>query len=225
MKMPSLLCGLSLALAVAGIPAAVPTSSPPALAFRIDEGRNLNSFLRDGPVAAHLLLRSGTEPRILVAFPAGNSGVGLWFETTTHARGVDAGHAAAASHGGRRQEARPLHGIEFEVETDARELRPRAAVLSSVRVLRDYELQRTGASRSDGRGAAAAAAASPGREIGSMPPRVIGSRIEARGDGARCPRSDSSPRSGAPLRLRIQALTGEAPLAPLNSLLTTARRR
>ena len=36
---------------------------------------------------------------------------------------------------------RPLHGIEFEVEADAPELRPRAAVLSSVRVLRDYELQ------------------------------------------------------------------------------------
>src|ERR1700681_4302794 len=49
------------------------------LAFDVDEGLNLNSFLRDGPVAAHLLLRSGLDPRILVAFPAGNSGVGLWF--------------------------------------------------------------------------------------------------------------------------------------------------
>ena len=37
---------------------------------------------------------------------------------------------------------RELHGIEFEVATDAVELRPRGAVLSSVRVLRDYELQR-----------------------------------------------------------------------------------
>src|SRR5881396_1745007 len=58
---------------------------PDALAFRIDEGQNINSFFRDGPVAAHLLLRSGTEPRILIAFPAGNSGVGLWFEKTTPA--------------------------------------------------------------------------------------------------------------------------------------------
>ena len=52
------------------------------LAFDIVEGRNLNSFLRDGPVAAHMLLRSGRDPRILVVFPAGNSGVGLWFEPT-----------------------------------------------------------------------------------------------------------------------------------------------
>src|ERR1035438_7778246 len=49
------------------------------LSFDVDEGLNLNSFLRDGPVATHLLLRSGSDPRILVAFPAGNSGVGLWF--------------------------------------------------------------------------------------------------------------------------------------------------
>ena len=100
-----------------------PSAQGPALAFRIDEGHNLNSFLRDGPVAAHLLLRSGTEPRILVAFPAGNSGVGLWFEDT-HApvtwtlvappRPLTLPRCAK-----RRQ----LHGIEFEVETDA----PRAA--------------------------------------------------------------------------------------------------
>src|SRR3984957_3209279 len=49
------------------------------LSYEVDEGSNLNSFLREGPVAAHLLLRSGLDPRVLVAFPAGNSGVGLWF--------------------------------------------------------------------------------------------------------------------------------------------------
>ena len=45
------------------------------LSFDVEEGPNLNSFLREGPVAAHLLLRSGLDPRILIAFPAGNSGV------------------------------------------------------------------------------------------------------------------------------------------------------
>src|SRR5581483_8411013 len=48
--------------------------------FEIREGQNLNSFLREGKTAAHLVLRSGKDPRVLVAFPAGNSGVGLWFE-------------------------------------------------------------------------------------------------------------------------------------------------
>src|SRR5262245_15679835 len=103
------------------------------LAFRIDEGRNINSFLRDGPVAAHLLLRSGNEPRILVAFPAGNSGVGLWFETTaapvtwtlvSPPKPLEALDA----------KRRPLHGIEFEVAAAGADLHPRAAVLSSIRV-------------------------------------------------------------------------------------------
>jgi hypothetical protein len=113
----------------------------PPLAFRIDEGHNINSFLRDGPVAAHLLLRSGTEPRILVAFPAGNSGVGLWFESTrTPVSWTLVAPPKAIN--ALDEQRRPLHGIEFEVEVSARELQVRGAALSSIRVLRDYELQR-----------------------------------------------------------------------------------
>lgn len=103
------------------------------------EGPNLNSFLREGPVAAHLLLRSGSDPRILVAFPAGNSGVGLWFS-----------HAAQPAHWalqGRPQplttqdgRGRPLYGMTAEaIVTGAPDLAVRQAVLSSVRVLRDYQ--------------------------------------------------------------------------------------
>src|SRR5688572_22359094 len=93
-------------------------SPAPALAFRIDEGRNINSFLRDGPVAAHLLLRSGNEPRILVAFPAGNSGVGLWFEKSSKPVSwtLVTSPAPVMVLDSKR---RPLYGIEFEVEVDA----------------------------------------------------------------------------------------------------------
>src|SRR6202042_1815118 len=70
---------LGIALAVAPPPGVADPVSAQRLSFDVDEGLNLNSFLRDGPVAAHLLLRSGSDPRVLVAFPAGNSGVGLWF--------------------------------------------------------------------------------------------------------------------------------------------------
>src|ERR1700729_308785 len=66
-------------LATAALPAVGDSDSGPRLSFDVNEGPNLNSFLREGPVAAHLLLRSGLDPRILVAFPAGNGGVGLWF--------------------------------------------------------------------------------------------------------------------------------------------------
>src|SRR3984957_6966340 len=115
------------------------SASAQRLSFDVTEGLNLNSFLRDGPVAAHLLLRSGSDPRILVAFPAGNSGVGLWF-----------------SHGAqpvswtllappqplvvKDEKGRSLYGIAAEAGiTGAAELGMKQAVLSSVRVLRDYQ--------------------------------------------------------------------------------------
>ena len=53
------------------------------LQFSIPEGRVENAFYQHGSVAAHLLLSSGEAPRVLVAFPAGNSGVGVWFQNAS----------------------------------------------------------------------------------------------------------------------------------------------
>ena len=50
------------------------------LRFSLPEGGMQNEFYRDGPVAAHVVLRPGPEPRVVVAFPAGNSGAALWFD-------------------------------------------------------------------------------------------------------------------------------------------------
>ncbi len=119
--------------------AAVGHATEPRLSFDVNEGPNLNSFLREGPVAAHLLLRSGLDPRLLVAFPAGNSGVGLWFS-----------HAAQPvkwALRGRPQplttqdpRGRPLYGMTADVTlTGPTNLSFKQAVLSSVRVLRDYQ--------------------------------------------------------------------------------------
>jgi hypothetical protein len=129
---------LGAALAVAPLPGVADSASGQRLSFDVDEGLNLNSFLRDGPVAAHLLLRSGSDPRILIAFPAGNSGVGLWFS-----------HSAPVSWEliGRPQplvvkdgHGRPLYGVTAEARlSGAQDLPIKQAVLSSVRVLRDYQ--------------------------------------------------------------------------------------
>ena len=54
-------------------------AAPTALRFSAPEGRVLNEFYRQGPVAAHLVLTSGATPRLVVAFPAGNSGAAVWF--------------------------------------------------------------------------------------------------------------------------------------------------
>jgi hypothetical protein len=119
------------------------SESAERLSFDVEEGLNLNSFLRDGPVAAHLLLRSGADPRILVAFPAGNSGVGLWFSR--------AAQPVTWSLLGRPRplvikdaQGRSLYGMTAEASvTGAHELLIKQAVVSSVRVLRDYQAQGT----------------------------------------------------------------------------------
>ena len=198
-----------------------PAPPAPALAFRIDEGQNLNSFFREGPVAAHLLLRSGTEPRILVAFPAGNSGVGLWFERTSRpvAWKLVTPPAPVTVLDEKR---RPLRGIEFEVEADASEVRPRAAVLSSVRVLRDYELQ------SKAPAEVLVVPRKTGDRLSWTRDRLDGAAgyrltIEARA-GAAVSAERFGAANGATLRLRIQALTGETALEAAE-FLADARRR
>jgi hypothetical protein len=197
-----------------------PSNIAAPLSFRIDEGRNINSFFQQGPVAAHLLLRSGNEPRILVAFPAGNSGVGLWFEKTAQPvswKLLVAPHPLSILDARRRM----LHGIEFEVGVDAA-LRPQAAVLSSIRVLRDFELQRK---------APAEVLVKPGFFAG----RVTWSRDRLDGaagyrlvvtalDRARLSKEEWAARPGKDLRLRIRALSGDTPLTPLRPLLNSRTR-
>jgi len=187
-------------------------ATPGPLAFRIDEGRNINSFIREGPVAAHLLLRSGTEPRILVAFPAGNSGIGLWFETTpkpvTWTLVSDPKPWNALD-----EERRPMHGIEFQIVADVPELLPRGAVLSSVRVLRDYELQ------GDAPPEVLVASSTAGGVVSWARDRLDGAAgfrlsIEAQA-GTRVSRERFVAASREPLHLKIRALTGETALQPL----------
>ena len=217
MNLRLLLFGLLAISAIARSDEAIAPLGARTLAFRIDEGRNINSFLREGPVAAHLLLRSGTEPRILVAFPAGNSGVGLWFEKTS-AKVAWTLVSPPKPITRLDEERRPLRGIEFEISADVPELQPLAAVLSSVRVLRDYELQRN----------------APDEVM--VKPRVTGNVISwerDRLDGAAGFRLSIDGQKGArvatdrflasasgSMRLKVQALTGEVPLVPLTALLT-----
>ena len=183
----------------------------PQLAFQVRDGGILNDFLRKGPVAAHLVLRAGPVPRILIVFPAGNSGVGLWFAHQT-------GHASWKILGEPRPihdrdgKGRPLYGMSAEVKLADRELDIHQAVLSSVRVLRDYQSESTlpagiavapsvrgrtltwSRDRLDG-------AAGYRLTVDVFYGRVSGRRILAGADGT--------------IGLRITGLTGEAPLVPL----------
>ncbi len=215
-----------LALAVPPVLAAASTTPTTAnddlapLAFRIDEGQIINAFYRRGPVAAHLLLRSGDRARILVAFPAGNSGVGVWFEPTAEPLHWTL-EQAPQSVIQRDDQGRELRGITAVVTVDADALKLRQAVLSSIRVLRDYETQ----------GKAPAPVLTP-------PKIEDGKLVWARDrlDGAPGYRLTLTPLDGARadadglvghagrIRLRLVALTGEPALTPLQgkALLTAA---
>ncbi|MBY0305112.1 MAG: hypothetical protein K2W86_08205 [Sphingomonas sp.] len=180
----------------------------PERRYQLIEGLNLNAFVRDGKVAAHLLLRSGRDPRILVAFPAGNSGVGLWFAPLDRPARWTLERAPTPFTSGNGT----MQGIKAVATINAARLTPKQAVLSNVRYLRDYQAvsrfpPEVGADaqigsdtiqfrrpRLDG---------APGYDLAL---RVLDGRIEAG--------SIIAGRNGR-IRLEITALTGDPPLTPL----------
>ena len=185
------------------------------LHFEIREGRNLNYFLREGKTAAHLLLRSGQAPRILVAFPAGDSGVGLWFERLqTPAEWVVDSLPVAKSV--RDSAGRPLYGISFETSLSLKGLVPRQAVLSSVRVLRDYESAGTVPAEVVTRPRISANAITWARN------RLDGAAgycltLEVI-DGKLLPDGQISAGVDGRIKLRVTAMSGEEPLTPLSGV-------
>lgn len=214
------------ALVLLLIAGAVNAAEPQApLQFRITEGRVLNAFYQQGPVAAHMLLSSGTQPRLLVAFPAGNSGVGVWFENTQSPVRWTLGEVNAVSRPDVK--GRTLHGVVAEAAVDA-SLVVHDAVLSSVRVLRDYQINRTypaelrSLPRLTGDGPTTIEWSRP--RLDGAPGYALSITLEngeVRG-GQDAPLTLSVSRAGEPLRLRITALTGETPLTPLNGRLLNA---
>lgn len=220
--MARMMLGAALVTA-AGMATAQREAAAPDLAYQLTEGQNINAFVREGPVAAHLLLRNGVDPRILVAFPAGNSGTGQWFarldrpatwrlEQSPRPLTVAEPDGAAG---------RQLHGVVTVASIDAPRLQLDKTVLSSIRFLRDYqsigrlpaEVEATPAvggnvvtgyrRRLDG---------APGYylKLEVLGGRIDGTTIMAGADGR--------------IRLRITAATGEKPLTGLTAgELLTAR--
>jgi hypothetical protein len=184
----------------------------PQLDYQVEEGLNINRFVREGNVAAHLVLRSGNDPRLLIAFPAGNSGVGLWF-----AHQID--RVSWALSGGPQTvhdadtRGRMLNGVTVEVTVRGGGLQIRQALLSSVRVLRDYQ------SRGVQPPEVVAPPSTQGRTIRWARDRLDGAagyRLELEVTHGQL--RDGHIRAGddGVIGLRITGLTGEPPLTPLS---------
>jgi hypothetical protein len=116
------------------------------LSFGAREGNIRNYFHRQGPTAVHLLTRSGTDPRIIAAFPANNQGIGLWFTSAGSPTEIWAGADAAAdltAGGGvtsvvRDEADRNMYGVRATVHSDASTLVAFLPLLAGIRTLRDY---------------------------------------------------------------------------------------
>lgn len=206
------------AIIVASLLAALPVFAQPAsdgrLDFEVSEGLNRNYFVRAGEVAAHLVLRSGTDPRILIAFPAGNSGVGVWF---AHQPGPVSWTLSAPprrlynvdAHG------RALYGISADASVTVPELEIRQAVLSSIRVLRDYQLT----SSVPAVISATTVAGVEGRKVRWSRDRLDGApgyRLELEVTHGQLNGTRILSAADGRIGLRITGLTGETPLTPLS---------
>ena len=185
------------------------------LRFEIPQGTDLNAFLRCGPVAAHLNLQSLEAPRILVAFPAGDSGVAAWLRPSASAaqwtvlRGPSP-IEATDSQGDR------LYGIEVDLALSAESLAIEHALLGSIRTIRDFQgtghvppsvIPRPRLSEGRIRWARRRLDGQPGYELS----------IEALNGGRISDLEIVGSRASTPTRveLRVRALTGERPLTPL----------
>ncbi len=108
------------------------------LAFAVDDGDLRNRFLRQGPVAAHLVAGGGRRPRLLVAFPAGDSGAGLWMRAEKPLVWTRISPLRAVRW--RQADGRVLHGMTADLVAEARSgITIAQAVLGSIRILRDYQ--------------------------------------------------------------------------------------
>ena len=182
------------------------------LRFAIPQGSDLNEFLRCGLVAAHLNVSSEGEPRILVAFPAGDSGVAVWF------RRLSGAAAWTVSSGPKPAEASdsqgsPLYGIEVDLAVRAESLIVEHALLGSIRTIREYQ----------GTGRAPQSVATLARISES---RIQWARRRLDGqpgyelsieplNGARIDDDLAIAGSSGRVQVRVRALTGERPLTPL----------
>ncbi len=183
-----------------------------ALRFEVSEGGNLNYFLRDGGTAAHVVLRGGASPRLVVAFPAGNSGVGAWFQPVRDGVGwvLDTPPRAVTASDAR---GRALRGIEFTASLAVAALTVRQAVLSNVRVLRDYDQDGTVPAQVLVSPVTAGATMGWARDrLDGAPGYHLGLQVT---DGTVSSRTITAGADGR-IRLRATALSGETPLTPLS---------
>ncbi len=206
-----LACPAGMASAQAPQRAVMAEPPAPELFYSLTEGQNLNAFVREGQAAAHLLLRNGNDPRVIIAFPAGNSGIGIWFDpVSAPVTWTLEGTPAPIRLNDAQQ--RPLHGIAAVAQVNAPRLGIGQVLLTNVRFLRDYQaisrypLEVVALPQVSGRTISYARDRIDGAPGYKLTIEVLDGTIR---DGAII-----AP-DGRPIRLRITGATGDTPLTGL----------
>ena len=199
------------------VPCETPAASAEVLRHAVTEGPVASVFLREGAMAAQLLLTSGLTPRWVVAFAAGNSGAAVWFHADDGPVGWRrVGDPVAIEQTDAR--GRCLRGIEVVVEADCTRLRIRQTLLGSLRVIRDHQFD-------------ARLPALGGVEAQLTPTALhwardrldgaAGYALSVQVEDGHVEKVDGGGLAlvaalhAGPLRLRVRALTGDEPLTPL----------
>lgn len=138
---------LALGLAAAALPAGLPVAHATAAAgalhlpagellqFDINEPGIEHHFYRRGEVAAHLQANQGSQPRLVIAFPAGNTGMGLWFNSAGKPATLGLAKGTRLVGAARKD---GMRGVVAHLSSDASGLDVGTAVLANIRTLRDY---------------------------------------------------------------------------------------
>jgi hypothetical protein len=185
------------------------------LRFSVTQDRALNEFYRAGPVAVHMVLRSGDTPRFLAAFPAGNSGIALWFSAEVPLEWSPEIDIEAASE--TLPDGVQRHGITAELSAEGGPITVEQAVLSNVRVIRGYEYNRgvppeIAVAPTVG---AASAVWDRRRLDGGGGYRLAVEVLDGRVSGGAGIPVTFVPGPDGALRLRVTTLTGDTPLTPV----------
>jgi hypothetical protein len=109
-----------------------PPRPRPEIDVTLEDGRYVSRLYRRGPIAAHVEVRTGEAPRVVIAFPAGASGVGVLFD----------GSAPLEIAGPIEEIVGEDKGVAVPIRASAERLVVADAVTGSLRFLRDALIHR-----------------------------------------------------------------------------------
>ncbi|MGD8357221.1 MAG: hypothetical protein PVG42_04115 [Lysobacterales bacterium] len=194
---------------------AVGSAQAQPLRFSITEGMSENLFLLDGPVAGHLVLTSGQKPRLIAALPAGNSGAGLFFQQLDEPTNWSTTAPLTAVQ--EPTDGLMLRGFQIDLAVDAQTLAVGRVDVGSLRFVRKAVDMGSVAERppivtdAGGNEVRWARGRADGKSRYVLAIEVLNGRVEPLGGDSVRFVADTGD-----LRLRLTALTGDAPLTPID---------